>query len=83
MANIPEEWLEKAISEGHINYIEYNKFTDPILIGIGGFGKVHKYEWRDSELTVALKCLNVKVDTSIDEKITKDFIYEVLLMLKL
>ncbi|RIB23143.1 hypothetical protein C2G38_898336 [Gigaspora rosea] len=75
MANIPEELLEKAISDEHINCIDYNKFTDPIVIGIGGFGKVLKYEWRDSGLTVALKYL--KVDTSIDESIIKDFINEV------
>lgn len=36
---------------------------------------VLKYEWRDSELMVALKCL--KVYTSIDEKIIKNFINEV------
>ncbi|KAF0530140.1 kinase-like protein [Gigaspora margarita] len=78
MAIIPEEWLEKAISEGHINYIDYNKFTDPVVISIGGFGKVLKHEWRDSELTVALKCL--KVDTSIDEKIINDFIHELKLL---
>ncbi|RIB22469.1 kinase-like domain-containing protein [Gigaspora rosea] len=78
MANVQEEWLEKAISEGHINYIDYNKFTEPIEIGIGGFGKVFKSEWRDSELTVALKCL--KVYTSIDEKIIKDFINELKLL---
>ncbi|KAF0378178.1 hypothetical protein F8M41_012443 [Gigaspora margarita] len=51
MVDIPEEWLDKAISDGHINYLEYNKFTDPVVIGIGGFGTVFKYEWRDSELT--------------------------------
>ncbi|RIB24547.1 kinase-like domain-containing protein [Gigaspora rosea] len=76
----PKEWLEKAISEDHINYIEYNKFTDPVVIGIGGFGKVFKCEWKDGELTVALKCL--KVDTSIDEKIIKDFIDELKLLRK-
>ncbi|KAF0541364.1 kinase-like protein [Gigaspora margarita] len=35
MTNIPEEWLEKAIRDGHINYLEYNKFTDPVVIGVG------------------------------------------------
>ncbi|RIB14056.1 kinase-like domain-containing protein [Gigaspora rosea] len=78
MANVQEEWLEKTIFEGYIDYIDYNKFTDPIVIGIGGFGKVFKYEWGDSGLTVALKCL--KVDTSIDEKIIKDFINELKLL---
>ncbi|KAF0546087.1 kinase-like protein [Gigaspora margarita] len=35
MENIPEEWLERAISDGHINYLGYNKFTVPTIIGIG------------------------------------------------
>ncbi|RIB26995.1 kinase-like domain-containing protein [Gigaspora rosea] len=78
MANVQEEWLEKAIGERHINYIEYNKFTDPVLIGIGGFVSVSRYEWRDSGLTVALKCL--KADTIVDESIIKDFIYELKLL---
>ncbi|RIB17617.1 kinase-like domain-containing protein [Gigaspora rosea] len=47
-------------------------------IGIGGFGKVLKYEWRDSGLTVALKCL--KADTIVDERNIKDFIYELKLL---
>ncbi|RIB30623.1 hypothetical protein C2G38_2152075 [Gigaspora rosea] len=80
MTNIAEEWLEKAISDGHINYIEYNKLINPVEIGIGGFGKVFKYEWKECELTVALKCL--KVDTNIDEKIIKDFIDELKLLRK-
>ncbi|KAF0529558.1 kinase-like protein [Gigaspora margarita] len=80
MADIPKEWLEKAISDGHINYIEYNKFTDRIEIGTGGFGKVFKYEWKDSSLIVALKSL--RVDKNIDENIIKDFINELKLILR-
>ncbi|CAG8772979.1 10840_t:CDS:2, partial [Ambispora leptoticha] len=26
------EWLEEAISKGHINYLEYNNFTKPTKI---------------------------------------------------
>ncbi|KAF0561596.1 kinase-like protein [Gigaspora margarita] len=51
---------------------------NPTVIGIGGFGNVFKYEWRDSELTVALKCL--KVNTSIDVNIIKGFINELKLL---
>ncbi|KAF0444672.1 kinase-like protein [Gigaspora margarita] len=68
---ISENWLEKAICERHIYYIDYNKFTDPMVIGIEGFEKVFKYEWKDVKLMVALNCL--KVDTSIDEKVIKFF----------
>ncbi|KAF0400041.1 kinase-like protein [Gigaspora margarita] len=80
MADIPEKWLEKAITDGHINYLEYNKFTNPKMIGIGGFGEVFKCEWKDCEFIVALKCL--KVDTSIEEKIVEDFIDELKLLRK-
>ncbi|KAF0538407.1 kinase-like protein [Gigaspora margarita] len=75
MAIVPEEWLEKAISDGHINYLEYNKFTNPIEIGNGGFGKVFRYDWGDCELTVALKCFKV-------EETIKDFINELKLLRK-
>src|SRR6185437_15817666 len=57
MANASEEWLKKAVPEGHINYIEYNSFTYIKRIGEGGFGSVSKYEWNGCKLTVALKCL--------------------------
>ncbi|RIB26292.1 hypothetical protein C2G38_2163676 [Gigaspora rosea] len=40
MENIQEEWLEKAIFERHINSIDYNKFTNPIVIGEGAITKV-------------------------------------------
>ncbi|KAF0548834.1 kinase-like protein [Gigaspora margarita] len=76
MANTPGEWLEKAISDGHINNLDYDQFTDPEMIGIGAFGKVFKYEWNDCDLTVALKRLKVDVELSLDEKIIKDFIKE-------
>ncbi|KAF0426411.1 kinase-like protein [Gigaspora margarita] len=74
MARIPGEWLEKAISDGHINNLDYNQFSGSKMIGIGAFGKVFKYEWKDCELTVALKCFKVDIDLSLDEKIIKDFI---------
>ncbi|KAF0499726.1 kinase-like protein [Gigaspora margarita] len=80
MKNSPKEWFEQAIFDEHINYLEYNKFTDPIEIGTGGFGTVTKYNWKDCELTVALKCL--KVDKSLDEKSIKDFIKELKLLQK-
>ncbi|KAF0499732.1 kinase-like protein [Gigaspora margarita] len=80
MKNSPEKWLEQAVFDEHINYLEYNKFTDPIKIGTGGFGTVTKYNWKDCELTVALKCL--KVDESLDEKSIKDFIKELKLLQK-
>ncbi|KAF0356615.1 kinase-like protein [Gigaspora margarita] len=81
MASTPEEWLEKAISEEYINNVKFDKFTDPIHIGMGDFGRVYKYEWKDCDLTVALKCLKVDPD-GLDEKIVKDFVKELKLLLK-
>ncbi|RIB27969.1 kinase-like domain-containing protein [Gigaspora rosea] len=76
----PAKWLDKAVSDGHINYVKYDKFTDHIEIGSGGFGRVFKCKWKDNELIVALKCL--KVDTNIDEEIIEDFINELNLLRK-
>ncbi|RIB26939.1 kinase-like domain-containing protein [Gigaspora rosea] len=48
---------------------------------MGDFGRVSKYEWKDCDLTVALKCL--KVDpVDLDEKIVKDFVKELKPLLK-
>ncbi|RIB16440.1 hypothetical protein C2G38_1510708 [Gigaspora rosea] len=74
------EWIEKAISDGYINSLEYNNFTDPTEIDVGGFGKGFKHEWKDNESTVVLKCL--KVDTSLNEQTIKDFINEVFAVCK-
>ncbi|KAF0445563.1 kinase-like protein [Gigaspora margarita] len=65
MPNDSEEWLKKAVSDGHINYFEYEQFTNGIIIGEGGFGTVYKYEWKNCNLTVALKRLKVKPDKNI------------------
>ncbi|RIB14913.1 kinase-like domain-containing protein [Gigaspora rosea] len=78
MAKILEELLEKAVFDGHINYLEYDKFTDPTKIGIG---EIFKCEWEECELTVVFKCLKVDTD-SLDEKSIKDAINELKLLRK-
>ncbi|RIB14324.1 kinase-like domain-containing protein [Gigaspora rosea] len=70
--------FEKLFLKHNFGHQTYKSHKNPLLIGIGGFGKVLKYEWKDSGLTVALKCL--KADTIVDEKIIKDFIYELKLL---
>ncbi|KAF0435634.1 kinase-like protein [Gigaspora margarita] len=32
MTNVQEKWLEKAIVDGHINFLEHNKFTNPMMV---------------------------------------------------
>ncbi|KAF0420604.1 kinase-like protein [Gigaspora margarita] len=78
METILEEWFKNAISKKHISYFEFNKFTDPVKIGSGGFGEVFKYEWKGSYSTVALKCL--RVERTVDEKAIKNFINELKLL---
>ncbi|KAF0471953.1 kinase-like protein [Gigaspora margarita] len=69
-----ERWLEKAVSDGQVIKFEYEKFTKGLKIGDGGFGTVYKYEWKDKNITVALKCL--KVDINLNREVTKEFIRE-------
>ncbi|KAF0437497.1 actin-like ATPase domain-containing protein [Gigaspora margarita] len=78
MTNISREWLEKAISDGHLNIIDYNKLKYCEKIGEGGFGTVNKYKWKDCELIIALKCL--KVDGDLDKVSIKEFIEETILL---
>ncbi|RIB12262.1 kinase-like domain-containing protein [Gigaspora rosea] len=73
-ANPLIDWLKRAISEGHINYFDYEKFTEISLINNGGFGTVNKARWNECKLTVALK--SIKNDIKINDKIINDFIKE-------
>ncbi|RIB07886.1 kinase-like domain-containing protein [Gigaspora rosea] len=69
-------------NEKDIEYIDYNKFTLPELIGTGGFGDVFKYELKELNVAVVLKCL--RFDTAPNEEIIKlidDFIKECKLLL--
>ncbi|KAF0558229.1 kinase-like protein [Gigaspora margarita] len=75
-----EEWIEKAISDESINYIEYNKFINGELIDVGGSGTVFRYDWKDCALKIALKCL--KADINLDETIIQEFINELKLLRK-
>ncbi|GBC22181.2 kinase-like domain-containing protein [Rhizophagus irregularis DAOM 181602=DAOM 197198] len=51
----PIEWIEEAINKRHIKYYEYKHFSNIEEIGIGGFGKVYRAKWRNSEQYLALK----------------------------
>ncbi|CAB4396027.1 unnamed protein product [Rhizophagus irregularis] len=47
--------IEEAISKRHIKYYEYKYFNNTEEIGIGGFGKVFRANWKNSEQYLALK----------------------------
>ncbi|KAF0508293.1 kinase-like protein [Gigaspora margarita] len=76
MADSSNKWLEIAFSEQYINCYPYSQFTNFERIGQGGFGTVFKSEWKDRELTVALKTLK-----NLDKN-CKNFIKELILLLK-
>ncbi|KAF0391985.1 NACHT domain-containing protein [Gigaspora margarita] len=62
--------LEQAIlNEKDIKHINYNKFTQPNLIGSGGFGDIFKCELKDLNVAVVLKC--PKFDNNLNKKIKK------------
>ncbi|CAB4395995.1 unnamed protein product [Rhizophagus irregularis] len=48
-------WIEEAIDKEHLNYYEYNQFTDIQEIGAGGFGKVYRANWKNTKKQLALK----------------------------
>ncbi|GES97447.1 kinase-like domain-containing protein [Rhizophagus clarus] len=49
------QWLEGGIAEGYINYYDYNEFKNFQHIGSGGFSKVYRASWKNSDTVVALK----------------------------
>ncbi|POG65708.1 uncharacterized protein OCT59_024379 [Rhizophagus irregularis] len=48
-------WIEEAIDKEHLNYYEYNQFTDIQEIGAGGFGRVYRANWKNTKKQLALK----------------------------
>jgi len=48
-------WIEEAIDKEHLNYYEYNHFSNFQEIGAGGFGKVYRANWKGLEKYFALK----------------------------
>lgn len=66
MANASEELLEKAVP-----YFEYDQFANGVRIKLGYFRDVYKYEWKNCNLTVVLKYLNVEPNFTKVEVIKK------------
>ncbi|GBB90062.1 hypothetical protein RclHR1_16940003 [Rhizophagus clarus] len=48
-------WIEDVIEKNQLKYYEYNEFTNLQKIGTGGFGKVYRANWKNSEKHFALK----------------------------
>ena len=48
-------WIEEAIARKHIKYYEYDHFSNIQEIGSGGFGKVYRANWKNSDQYLTLK----------------------------
>uniref|UniRef100_U9UHD4 Protein kinase domain-containing protein n=1 Tax=Rhizophagus irregularis (strain DAOM 181602 / DAOM 197198 / MUCL 43194) TaxID=747089 RepID=U9UHD4_RHIID len=42
-------WIEEAIAKEHLKFYEYNQFSNFQEIGVGGFGKVYRANWKNLE----------------------------------
>ncbi|RGB36760.1 kinase-like domain-containing protein [Rhizophagus diaphanus] len=49
------EWIEEAIDKGYFKYYEYEYFNNIQEVGSGGFGKVYRVKWKNSDKFLALK----------------------------
>ncbi|POG72581.1 hypothetical protein GLOIN_2v1155248 [Rhizophagus irregularis DAOM 181602=DAOM 197198] len=71
--------IEKVIKEEHLNYYDYKKFSHIEQIGIGGFGKVYRADWKNGlEQRLALKSFY-----NLNNDILKEIIHEVNINYKL
>ncbi|KAF0519717.1 kinase-like protein [Gigaspora margarita] len=85
MAKVLRELIEKEISELNINFIGYNKFTEGVKIGEGGFGIVNKSLWEECELPVAVKSLKGDLrpnDENVNYDDVRQFVKEIKILQK-
>ncbi|CAB4490145.1 unnamed protein product [Rhizophagus irregularis] len=48
-------WIEEAVNKEYFKFYEYQQFDNIQHIGTGGFGKVYRANWKNSEKQFALK----------------------------
>ena len=65
-------WIEEAITKNYFKYYEYNHFSNIQKIGTGGFGKVYRANWKNSEQYLALKTF-----FNLDDITAKEVVHEV------
>jgi hypothetical protein len=66
-------WIEEAIAKKHIKYYEYEHFNNIQEIGSGGFAKVYRANWKNSNSYFALK--------SLDKTSAKEIVNEVIMVI--
>ena len=66
------QWIEEAIAKGYFRNYEHKHFNNIQKIGTGGFGKVYRANWKNSEQYLALKSF-----FNLDDITAKEIVHEV------
>ncbi|GBB95052.1 hypothetical protein RclHR1_24680002 [Rhizophagus clarus] len=65
-------WIEEAITKNYFKYYEFKHFSNIQELGSGGFGKVYRANWKNSDKYFALKSFfnlnNVTVKEIVNER---------------
>ncbi|CAB4415516.1 unnamed protein product [Rhizophagus irregularis] len=64
-------WIEEAISKEYFRFYEHEYFSNVQRIGTGGFGKVYRANWKNSEQYLALKYF-----FNLDDVTAKEIVHE-------
>ncbi|CAB4477922.1 unnamed protein product [Rhizophagus irregularis] len=70
-ANEWVNWIEESISKEYYRFYEFEHFSNIQIIGTGGFGKVYRASWKNSEQYLALKSF-----FNIDNVTAKEIVHE-------
>jgi hypothetical protein len=71
-------WIGEAISKRHLKYYEYDHFSNVQVIDSGGYGKIYRANWKNSDQHFALKEF-IKLDNAAVKEIVYEVIYCVLI----
>lgn len=66
--------IEESIIKEHLNYYEYNQFSDIQEIGTGVLGKVYRTNYKNSKKQCALKSF-FNLNNVIIKEIVREVIY--------
>ncbi|CAB4393445.1 unnamed protein product [Rhizophagus irregularis] len=70
-ANECINWIKEAISKEYFRLYEHKYFSNVQRIGAGGFGKVYRVNWKNSDQYLALKSFS-----NVDDVIAKEIVHE-------
>uniref|UniRef100_U9U864 Protein kinase domain-containing protein n=2 Tax=Rhizophagus irregularis (strain DAOM 181602 / DAOM 197198 / MUCL 43194) TaxID=747089 RepID=U9U864_RHIID len=71
-ANECINWIEESISREYYRFYEQEYFSNVQRIGTGGFGKVYRANWKNSDQYLALKSF-----FNLDDVTAKEIVHEV------